>query len=417
MMIPRRKVGGRKAASTTAAASTRTATLALTCVIAFASIPALAQQEGFDDEVAALTYHKVSSDPFDTQAVAARSQTAMRATNFDRPDVIATEQKRLDAQLASANAAREFTITIDDRITQYDHASSQFSIELFTPGYYIPFQAFGQQYRIVFANAASARAIPMDKEQAREFDARLNSFGRQIKNEVHFKIIGKGDPTGAINGNLVVRAEITSARALDNTGQVLFTPTVVAAGAGPRFAGFDASKADVAGLRVGVAKKDMEATLTRLFGKVTPGYMSGGGTFKGFAGAIEVNSLGCRSGMTNSRKRPQPGVVCVTAYFDNDQVIRMVRIERLFPPNVDTAVLQKALTQKYGPASGGRSRGMSWGPGVPGAVLNSPGTFVDALTVSVASDDDISSIGSNRLENVIVSMQLIDARWAAKFAQ
>jgi uncharacterized protein DUF4852 len=374
------------------------------------------QSEGFDDDVAALTYHKVSGDPLDTKAVASRSQAAMRATNFDRPDVIAAEQQRLDAQLASMNAAREFTITIDDRITEYDHTSSQFSVELFTPGYYIPFQAFGQEYRIVFANAASARAIAMDKDQAREFDARLNSSGRQIKNEVHFKIIGKGDPTGAVNGGLVVRAEITSARVLDRSGQVLFTPKVVAAGAAPRFAGFDAAKADVAGLRVGVAKRDMEATLTRLFGKITPGYMSGGG-FKGFAGSIEVNSLGCRSGMTNSRKRPQPGTVCVTAYFDNDQIVRMVRIERLFPPNFDGEVLRKSLAQKYGPASGGRSRGMSWGPGVPGAVLNSPGTSVDALTVSVAADEDISSIGANRLENVIVSMQLIDAGWAAKVAQ
>src|SRR5262245_48710656 len=80
-----------------------------------------AQSDGFDDEVAALTYHKISGDPLDTQAIATRSQAAMRATSFDRPDVIATEQKRLDAQLAAVNPAREFTITIDDRITDYDH--------------------------------------------------------------------------------------------------------------------------------------------------------------------------------------------------------------------------------------------------------------------------------------------------------
>src|SRR5262249_8333779 len=147
---------------------------------------------------------------------------------------------------------------------------------------YIPFQAFGQEYRIVFANGASARAIPMPKEQARDFDAQLNSYGRQIKNEVHFKIIGKGDPTGGVNGGLVIRAEITSARALDRAGQVLFTPKVLAVGAGPKFAGFDAAKTDVAGLRIGGSKKDMEATLTRLFGKVTPGHMTANP--KGFAG-------------------------------------------------------------------------------------------------------------------------------------
>ena len=373
-----------------------------------------AQSDGFDDEAAALTYHKVSGDRLDTQAVASRSQAALRATSFDRPDVIAAEQKRLDSQLASMDASREFALTIDDRIADYDHANSQFSIELFTPGAYIPFQAFGQEYRLVFANAASARAIPMPKEQAREFDARLNSFGRQIKNEVHFRIIGKGDPTGAVNGGLVIRAEITSARALDRSGEVLFTPKVVAAGAGPKFAGFDASKTDVAGLRIGGSKKDMEATLARLFGKVTPGHMTG--SAKGFAGAIEVNSLGCRSGFTNRKTRPQPGAVCVTAYYDASETIRMVRVERMFPPNFDVSVFQKALVQKYGPPSGGRGA-LSWGAGVPGTVFNKPDSLVDALTASVAYDEDISSIGANRLENAIASLQLLDAVWAEKVSK
>ena len=370
--------------------------------------------DGFDPEAAAFTYHKVSRDQMDTTAVASRSQAAMRATNFDRPDVIAAEQKRLDAQIEAMDPSREFTITIDDRITDYDRASSQFAIELFTPGYYIPFEAFGQQYRIVFANAASARAIPMPLDQAREFDARLNSFGRQIKNEVHFKVIGKGDPAGAIGGNLVVRAEITSARVLDRAGQVVFTPRVTAAGAGPAFAGFDASKADVAGLRIGVRKSEMEATLTRLFGKVTPGYMSGEGSFKGFAGVIEVNSMGCMSSF-GQKKKPKPGDVCVTAYYDASEMVRMVRIQRMFPPNFDSEVFRKALVQKYGPPSGGRS-GTSWGAGVPGAVLNNPDGVVDALTASAVSDRDISDLGGNRIQNVVVSLQLIDATWAAKAA-
>ena len=387
--------------------------VALSAVLALPAVVASAQSgDGFDPETVALTYHKVSRDQLDTRAVASRSQAALRATNFDRPDVIAAEQQRLDAQVESTDASREFTITIDDRITEYDRSTSQFAIELFTPGYYVPFQAFGQQYRLVFANAASARSIPMALDQAREFDARLNSFGRQIKNEVHFKVIGKGDPAGAINGNLVVRGEITSVRVLDHAGQVVFTPRVTAVGAGPAFAGFDASKADVAGLRIGVPKSDMEATLTRLFGKVTPGSMSGGGSFKGFAGVIEVNSMGCTSSL-GVKKKPKPGDVCVTAYYDSSDVVRMVRIQRLFPPNFDSQVFRKALIQKYGPPSGGRSE-TSWGAGVPGAVVNDPNGFVDALTASAVSDRDFSDLGGNRLQNVVVSLQLIDAAWAAK---
>ena len=174
----------------------------------------------------------------------------------------------------------------------------------------------------------------MPKEQARDFDAKLNSFGRQVNTEVHFKVIGKGDPVGGVLGDLVVRGEIiVGSRARSEPGQVLFTPKVMATSAMPAFAGFDSSKADVAGLRIGVSKKDMEATLTRLFGKVTPGYMSGEGSFKGFASVIEVNSMGCRSGF-NAKKKPQPGAVCVTAYLDSSDVVRMVRVRAAVPARV-----------------------------------------------------------------------------------
>jgi predicted aconitase with swiveling domain len=389
---------------------------AVSSLFLFGAIVALsAQSDGFDPETVAMTFHKVSGAPLDTQAMAAQSQAAMRASGFDRPDVIAAEQRRLDAQLASMNPAREFTITIDDTISQYDHTSGQFSVELFTPGTFIPIRAFNREYRVVFANAASARAIAMSKEQAREFDARLTAMGRQVNTEVSFKVVGKGDPVGGVMGDLVIRGEIISARVLDKAGQVVFTPKVMATSAMPVFAGFDSSKADVAGLRVGVSKKDMEATLTRLFGKVTPGYMSGDGKFKGFTSVIEVNSMGCRSGFM-AKKKPQPGAVCVTAYLDSSDIVRMVRVERLFPPGFDGRVFERALVQKYGPASGSR-RGSSWGPGVPGAVLNNPSITVDALTASAAADHDISDLGGNRLQNVIVSLQLIDANWAKQFAQ
>jgi hypothetical protein len=391
----------------------RLASLALVLVVALATLSA--ESDGFDPEIVALTFHKVSGVPLDTQALAAQSQAAMRASGFDRPDVIAAEQKRLDAQLAAMNPAQEFTLTIDDSISQYDHTTGQFSIELFNPGTFIPVRVFNREYRVVFANAASVRAIAMAKDQAREFDAKLNSFGRQVNTEVRFKVTGKGDPVGSVQGELVVRGEIVAARVLDRSGQVVFAPTVMATSAMPAFAGFDSSRADVAGLRVGVSKKDMEATLTRLFGKVTPGYMGSEGRFKGFASVIEVNSMGCRSGFS-AKKRPQPGAVCVTAYLDSGDVVRMVRVERLFPPGFDSRVFEKALVQKYGPASGSR-RGSSWGPGVPGAVLNNPSITVDALTASAAADHDISDLGGNRLQNVIVSLQLIDANWAKQFAQ
>jgi hypothetical protein len=375
-----------------------------------------AQPDGFDAEEFALAFHRVTGEPMDTQSIASRSRAALASSAFDRPEVIAGEKAQLDARLASMDPSRAFTVTIDDRITEYDHDAGQFSIELFTPGYYVPVQAYGQEYRVVFANAASARAIPMERDAAREFDARLTRSGRQISNEIRFRVIGKGDPVGAVAGPLVVRAEMLSVRVLDQSGQLVVTPRIAAVDGGSPFAGFDASAADVAGLRIGVHRSDMEATLSRLFGAVSPGVLSlRSGGFTGFTGTIQVNGMGCRS-LVGQRKSPGPGAVCVTAYYDADEVVRMVRIERLFPPDFNGEVFRKALVLKYGPATGGRSR-TSWGPGVPGAVLNAPDTVVDALTAAVTSDRDITSIGSNRRENFIVSLQLIDAAWAAQFGR
>jgi hypothetical protein len=130
----------------------------------------------------------------------------------------------------------------------------------------------------------------------------------------------------------VVRAEITSARLLDQAGRVVFAPQIAAARAGatstPATPPFDAAKADVAGLRVGVRARDMEATLTRLFGKVTRSKPFGH-MFPGFVGTLEMNPDGCMS-MIGQRRSPQPGAVCVRAFVDRDEVVRIVQIERLF---------------------------------------------------------------------------------------
>jgi hypothetical protein len=371
-------------------------------------------QAGFDPEAVALTYYKVTGDPIDLHGVASRSPAATRASNFDRPAAIARELARLEAALASSDPVTEFTVTVDDSISEYDHASSEFSITLFTPGYYLPVQAFGQDYRIVFANASAARAIHVETDAARELDGRLDTFGRRVKNEIRFKVIGKGDAAGAVSGSLVIRAEITSARVLDQAGRVLFMPDVATPVASPAVDRIDPSKTDVAGLRVGTRSRDMEATLERLFGSVSRGKTSSG-TFGGFVGTLEVNTTGCFS-IPGRRSNPTPGAVCVTAYLDGDTV-RMIRIQRLFPPNFDADVFRRGLLQKYGPASGALPNGISWGPGVPGAVLNNPSVSAHALTATFAADTDFMSAALNQRENVIVTLQLVDAAWATSVAQ
>jgi hypothetical protein len=163
-----------------------------------------AQDGGFDPEQLALVYHRVSSEAFEVNRVAEASSAVRSASNFDRPDVLKAEVARLQSLLAAANAAQEFTTRVNDRISEYDHARGEFAITLFTPGYYMPVQAFGQEYQVVFANAGALKAIPMPKEEARGFDERLNGMGRRITNEIRFRITGKSDPAGAVTGARVV---------------------------------------------------------------------------------------------------------------------------------------------------------------------------------------------------------------------
>jgi hypothetical protein len=128
--------------------------LLATAATAFAQEPA-----GFDPIEVALAYHTLTGEPLDLRALAERSDAVRRASQFDRPDAIATEEARLRALLDAADPGRAMMIQVADVITQYDHERGEFSIQLFTPGYYVPAQAFGQEYRVVFANAEPARSI------------------------------------------------------------------------------------------------------------------------------------------------------------------------------------------------------------------------------------------------------------------
>lgn len=378
-----------------------------------------AQSQGFDEELVALAYHKVSGDPLDLRRVAERSELVMRASNFDKPDMMEQEMARLQALLAAAGTAQEFTMRVNDAISDYDHQRGEFSVSLFTPGYYVPVQALGQQYQLVFANAESARPIPMAKDEARVFDIRLGQLGRSVTNDLRFRVIGRGDPAGAVTGPRVIRAEILSTRLLDRSGNVVWTPTVAAAavassgeeGGKARELDFDA--VDVAGFRVGVKAKDLEATLVRLFGPVTRGPAKRDG-HPAIAGELLVNDMGCVL-IPGRRNRAAPGSVCVTAALDADDVVRSIRIERVFPP-MDAETFRRTLVARYGPvtdAVGAGRLALGWGPQVHESLLYDRSGPKTALTAHYAENDDFMSLTQSRPDTRVV-LQLIDARWLAE---
>jgi hypothetical protein len=380
---------------------------------------ARAQGDGFDSTAVAATYHKLSGDSLDLEAAAQHSEAVQRATNFDKPDAMKAEESRLRSVVSNADPSREFVISVNDNISQYDHDHGEFSIGLFQPGYFVPVQAFGQQYQLVFANAERVRAIPMDKARAREFDTKLNSIGRGVLNEIHFKVTGHGDPAGAVTGPRVIRAEVTSARLLDRQGHVVFVPAVLAS---PKLtsvaaASFDAKATDIAGFRVGVSAEDFAATLERMFGRVAKGPPDRN-AFPGIAGTVSMNGDGCFS-YPGRRNNPRPGAVCVTGYVDNGGIVRSIRVERLFAP-VESEVVRKALTQKYGPVADARSGSrlsLGWGPTIDSALVYDRSGPRNALTAHYTVDSDFMSEGLGEAEDVRLVLTLVDAEWAAKNRQ
>lgn len=417
-------MGGMRTIATTLALATALATLLV------APGAARAQEEGDDLRVAA-TYHKVTGQALDYARAAEQSAAVQGATPFDRPDVLKAEIARLQRLVAEAVPGREFTLRVNDQISQYDHARGEFSIGLFQPGYYVSVQAFGQEYRVVFANGEGARAIPMPKEAARAFDQQLTAIGRGVVNEVRYRIVGAGDPAGGVTGERVVRAELLSSRLLDRQGAVVFTPTVAplavaaaggaaggAAGANGKGApaALDVATADVAGFRVGVKAKELETTLTRLFGPVER-RAAGRDAFTGVTTLLTVNELGCTS-LPGRSGGGEPGAVCVTAFADDDDVVRAIRVERVFPW-MEAEVFRRTMVGRYGPVAAAQEAGvftLGWGPEVAAALRYGAGP-TNALTAHYEQVSDFMRRSGNALPHIRVVLQLVDARWAAERAK
>jgi len=377
--------------------------------------PARAQHDSLDTRAVALTFHKLTGQPLDVRAAAERSDAMRAATSFDRPDVLKVQTAQLERDLAASDARHEFVVLVDDNISEYDHERNEFSVMLFRPGYYVPLQVFGQEYRLVFANADAARGIPMPKEQARVFDAKLASSGRYVANEIHFRVTGAGDPAGAVTGQRVVRADIISVRLLDRSGAVVFTPALVASrGTLPAATpARDLRDADVAGLHVGVRSKDLEATLARMFGKVEKRARNNS-WYAGFNAGLFVNEMGCMA-IPNGRRPPQPGTVCVSAYADERDIVRSIRVERVFPW-LEQEAFRAPLVRKYGPVSragGNGSYALGWGLPLDSTYAfdrSGPGT---AITARYETNDDFFSLANNALPKIRVVLELVDAAWVS----
>ncbi len=396
----------------------------IACLALVALPPAMAQDAGFDDQQVAFTWHKVTGEPLDLRELAERSEIVQRSSGFDRPEAIGKELARLQGLFDGADASTVFTITTNEYIQEYDHTRGEFPVQGFQPGRYLAFHYPERgyptrDYRLVFTGAGAASTIPMpDKEQARTFDTLLRQNHRTVQNRIRFRVVGKGDPEGVVTGQRVIRAQVVASTLLDGDGNVIHDPDLAAPVAdAPPVASFDPSRADAAGLRVGVRVDDLAKTLARLYGEpVRHDFKAPDGN--GFAGQLGAETGRCHAiAGSHDRRRYGPGVTCVQAWYDGDGVVRHLRVQRIFPYQRSSDDYRQALLRKHGPTAqgGGGARGnASWGWGEPVTFQRGQGEAPVQRHPLTAywSQESGWSVGGGTVP-VLLTLELLDAAWFA----
>ena len=176
---------------------------------------------------------------------------------------------------------------------------------------------------------------------------------------------------------------------------------------------FDTSRLDVAGLRVGGRAKDFETTAARLFGTVTrinrsPGWHAG------YASALQVNPMQCFA-MPGRKHAGEAGNVCVTAFLDANDIVRAVRIERVFP-FVDAETFRATLVRRYGEVDAERDGArwsLGWGPQLNATLAYDSSGPRNALTAHYREVAAHTRRSLDAAPKIRITMQLVDASWAA----
>lgn len=227
--------------------------------VAFAESSSLTTMEvvPFANNYGALFYYKTSNEAFDIDAAAANAREVQTAGPFDKQKQQAMEADRIRKALAEVNGDRLLTISVITSISTYDQARQEFSIGLFEEGKYIPFNAYGRDFHLIFENAEAYRVLMLSETEARKVNDQ--SFAKAVTVKVDFHLSGAGDPTGTSVSTNTVRALVTKIRILDNGKPLL--PDIVSKNASapaPLVQVKAANDWAVRGLHLGMAREAFE---------------------------------------------------------------------------------------------------------------------------------------------------------------
>ncbi len=322
-----------------------------------------------DDWTAVYLYHKLSGEPLDVEAIAQGVDRVRRANNFDRPELLKKETNRIQAEYDAADPEATYLIRVGTNAT-YEHDKERFAIGVFEPGVFIDFQPYRRsriRYRVSFANREAVQYIRMPKQEARALDQVFRQGGTVATIEV--RIIGTGDPTGAVDSENTLRAEIVALQYLNNqTGAVVHDPGPVAPydrSQDPPVVAYETF--DILKLRPGIALDAMKKNLEQQFGKTVPVSPTKKDDPRLMRG-VGYEPMGCYS---FGKKKTKAGNVCISAYPDKGGVIRKIVVEQIIEGN-DWEGIRLALLNKYGAvaesANKANTQYYGWGPRITKSV-------------------------------------------------
>lgn len=375
-----------------------------------------------DETLVYYMYHKLSGEPIDFDTISGWLDKVARANQFDKVSVQEEEEAAMRAEYEATDPGETYSLRIQTQL-KYDLENERFSIDFFEPGSFLryhPLAALGVSARsargqnqiferkIVFANADSARYVDMPRDQAAAIGSVAQRGATSGSAEVELRFVGTGDPTGAVSGTGIVRAELLSVKFDEFDLPVNiepYDPNVLKEVSPDKF--------DIMGLKVGVDLKRLQRDMEKQFGDVgqvgrarndDPRFVSG----------VGHDANGCYS---FGNKVPETGNVCVRAFADEKGVVRKVVVEQILE-GTDWDPIRQALVQKYGAVSfsnrAGNIQHYAWGPEVTKSVAGdyqSQPAYAMTASLSVMQSALDRSMASTRASTNL-RIRLIDADWA-----
>ena len=310
----------------------------------------------FTDNYGALFYYKASKEPFDIAAAAAKSRSVQFASPIDRAKLQAAEEERIRKGLETVSTEQSLTVNVSVFISPYDPEKKEFSIDLFEQGHYIPVEAYGKDFQLIFENAESYRALKAQEADTRKINNTL--YASSAKAVVDFRLTGAGDPTGIAGSVNTIRGIVTRVR-LFNGGKQLVPDIVHDIGIPTAVAAQDKAPNEwmIQGLHLGMSEPEFEAAAKSAYGNSTNYQFGREDQFQREDQCGGPNPLAVVAGIAVT-----PGAVCITFTADKAGIIKQFSVRQVVGYSKDAYdALRKLLIDKFGAVKYKDEAGLGWG--------------------------------------------------------